>query len=229
MAGEFDLEGVVPWGRIAEEYEAIFRLEDLDDSAAILDCGGGPSSFTAEWTARGRRVVAVDPLYALDGAQIAKRFEETCPAMLDGMHAASHRFRWDRFASPEEVVETRRKALRAFLGDYDAGRRERRYIQGALPKLPFEDATFDLALSSHLLFLYPKDLDFDFHLEATQEMLRVATELRIHPLLDIEGQPSPHREGVAAALSNRGFQVDTPKTRYEFQKGATRYLRASRA
>ena len=45
-------------------------------------------------------------------------------------------------------------ALRAFLADFEAGRRSDRYVDAALPVLPFTDDAFDLALSSHFLFLY---------------------------------------------------------------------------
>ena len=36
----------------------------------------------------------------------------------------------------------------------------RRYVAAALPTLPFGDGWFRLTLSSHLLFVYPDQLDF---------------------------------------------------------------------
>ncbi len=45
-----------------------------------------------------------------------------------------------------------------FLADYRAGRQEGRYVDAALPALPFDDLAFDLALCSHLLFLYTTQL-----------------------------------------------------------------------
>ena len=64
MSNDFDFGGAVPsWGRSAAEYEAFFALSDVPSSARIFDCGGGPSSFAAEWSKNGQYVVAVDPIY----------------------------------------------------------------------------------------------------------------------------------------------------------------------
>ena len=46
----------------------MFSLTPADLSAGVLDCGGGPASFTAELSAARVRAVAVDPLYAYSGA-----------------------------------------------------------------------------------------------------------------------------------------------------------------
>ena len=51
-----------------------------------------------------------------------------------------------------------------------------------MPDLPFDDGAFDLALSSHLLFLYSEQFDLGFHVRALEEMLRVAAEVRVFPL-----------------------------------------------
>ena len=48
----------------------------------------------------------------------------------------------------------RRKAMDRFLFDLDAGLRDSRYLAEELPELSFEENKFDLALSSHFLFLY---------------------------------------------------------------------------
>ena len=53
--------------------------------------------------------------------------------------------------------------METFLGDYVAGAAEGRYIDAELPTLPFPDASFDLALSSHFLFLYSAQLGEEFH------------------------------------------------------------------
>ena len=60
---------------------------------------------------------------------------------------------------------------------------EGRYRNGELPTLPFADRSFDLALSSHFLFLYTEQFDESFHSSSIAEMGRVADEVRIFPLL----------------------------------------------
>ncbi len=86
MSSEFDFGGTVPaWGRGAAEYEAFFALSDVSPSARVLDCGGGPSSFAAEWGKTGRFVVAVDPIYRFSGRDLKAGFETTAARMLAGM------------------------------------------------------------------------------------------------------------------------------------------------
>lgn len=83
---------------------------------------------------------------------------------------------------------------------------------------------FDLALCSHLLFLYSGQLDAGFHLESIVELLRVSSELRIFPLLELGSKPSPHVDAVSANLERRGFAVSRVPVPYEFQRGGNEML-----
>jgi len=53
---------IVPWGRSCNEYCRMFNLAAQDLSGGVLDCGGGPASFTAELSALGHRAVSLDPI-----------------------------------------------------------------------------------------------------------------------------------------------------------------------
>lgn len=227
-AKEFDLGGVVPWGRRLREYEAFFALTDLPSLAPILDAGGGPSSFAAEAVAAGATVVAADPLFGFPEEAIRRRFDETAAAMRAGMRRAAYRFRWDYYGSEEAVHRLRREALELFLADYERGRNAGRYVAHSLPALPFRDGMFRLALSSHLLFLYGDDLDFAFHLASMRELLRVAEEVRVFPLVNLDGRPSSHLPCVMRALSDEGFRAELVRVPFEFQRGATKMLRVVR-
>ena len=119
-------------------------------------------------------------------------------------------------------------AMRRFLADYEAGKSEGRYVDASLPDLPFEDGSFDLALSSHFLFLYSKEFSLDFHVQALEEMLRVAPEARAFPLLQVGGAPSPHVQGTIEVFSQRGIDAGVVEVPYEFQKGGRRMLRLRR-
>lgn len=221
----FDLPGVVPWGRVAAEYEAFFALADVPRDVRVLDCGGGPASFTADWAAEGRDVVAADPLYAGDSDGIRAAFEDSADRMARGLAAERERFVWDFYGSAEALMELRRTALDRFLADRDAA--PARYVAAGLPALPFAADGFDLALSSHLLFLYADALDLGFHVAALTEMLRVAPEARVFPLLDLGGVPSRHVEPAVAALRDIA-RVESVPVRFEFQRGATCMLRLRR-
>ncbi len=221
----FTIDGVVPWGRTMAEYEAMFSLTTSDLQGRILGCGDGPASFNAEMTARGYAVVSADPLYTLAADAIRQRGEEAFRAVMAQVRQNQDDFVWTHVPSLPALGRRRMAALDRFLTDYAQGRATGRYVNAALPHLPFPDQVFDLALSSHFLFLYSQAFDLTFHLRAMQEMLRVAPEVRIFPLLQMGGLPSPHVEEVIAAFKHQGIQVDSVPVNYEFQKGGNRMLR----
>lgn len=225
---EFDLGGVVPWGRRFSEYDAFFGLGDVARLGPVLDVASGPSSFAAEAAANGIDVTAIDPIYGFTGEAISARFEETAAAMEAGMARAAYRFNWSYYGSEKGVHRLRREALRLFLADFEAGKAVGRYVPGSLPALPFADSAFRLALTSHFLFLYGDDFDFAFHLAAMRELLRVAEEVRVFPLVNLDGLPSSHLPGVVRALREDGATVELVDVQFEFQKGATRMLRVKR-
>ncbi len=227
--GSFNLDGIVPWGRRLDEYAAFFGLSAVPRGwPAILDIGAGPASFAAEATRQGARVVALDPLYRFGGDAIRRRYAATRHDMAAGLERAQRRFVWDFYPSPADVLRRRDEALELFLDDYDWGRICGRYLAAALPALPLADSSFGLALVSHLLFLYSHELDADFHVEALAELARVAREVRVFPLLDLEGFRSPHLEAVVAGLAERGLVAEELPVAFEFQKGATSLLRVRR-
>jgi hypothetical protein len=229
MTGAFALPHAVPWGRNAAEYTAFFDLADVPADAALLDCAAGPSSFTAEAHAVGRRVVAADPLYATDAESLWRAVEAAREAMMPAVLQARDRFVWDWHGSPDGLEATRMQAMRAFLDDLTASDANNRYIAAALPRLPFRDGTFAIALCSHFLFLYSGHFDLNFHTAALRELLRVAGEARVFPLLDLDGARSRHVEPAIAALRADGFTADVVPVAYEFQRGGNRMLRAARA
>jgi len=223
MAVHFDQ--IVPWGRSCAEYELMFDLSESELTAGVLDCGGGPSSFTAEVSARGCRAVSVDPIYAFSGSEIRTRFEAVADSMLSQVRATPDDWTWSYHHSPDDLLVTRRRALEGFLADYESGLRESRYLKGELPSLPFAPASFGLAVCSHLLFLYSDLLTEDFHIRAARELCRVAREVRIFPLLTQSREPSPHLSTVRSALETDGYTTEVVGVSYEFQRGGNQMLR----
>jgi ubiquinone/menaquinone biosynthesis C-methylase UbiE len=225
MSSDYDLGGAVPpWGRSAAEYEGFFALSDIPPCTRILDCGAGPASFAAEWSRKGHFVVAADPIYRLPGREIAADFEPTAERILEGTRRARDRFRWDYYGSPEAVVERRRNVLAAFIDDFQASAPAGRYISGRLPDLPFQSRFFDLVLCSHLLFLYSSELGLDMHVASLQEMLRVGREVRVFPLLDMDGQPSLHLNACIRVLE-ASAHVEFIPVPFEFRHGDSKMLR----
>jgi hypothetical protein len=225
MAGEFKLSEAVPWGRNRVEYLAFFDLLDLAPGTTILDCAASPASFNGEMTRLGYKVVSADPLYGAARSEIAARIADSRQAIMAGLRQARDRFLWRDFGTPDDLEATRLSAMKHFLEDYDDGLAEGRYLDAALPDLPFEAGAFDLALSSHFLFTYSVQFGREFHLNALLEMARVAREVRIFPLLDLDGELSAHVTPLRQALEARGFATEIRRVAYEFQKGGDRMLR----
>ncbi len=147
---------------------------------------------------------------------------------MDQVRQHPEEFVWTHIPSIAELGRRRMAAMRQFIADYPRGTAEGRYVEASLPELPFDDGAFDLALSSHLLFLYSEQLDLAFHIRALEEMLRVATEVRAFPLLQLGGTPSPHVESVVDVLRSRNADVTVEPVGYEFQRGGNRMLRLRR-
>jgi hypothetical protein len=221
----FTLEQVVPWGRSFDEYRAMFALTDADLEGHILGCGDGPASFNAIATQRGAKVVSCDPLYRHTVAEIQARIDETSAEVLDQTRRNRHEFVWDTIPSVEDLGRIRMAAMQEFLRDYPPGVQEGRYVEAELPSLPFGDGEFDLALCSHLLFLYSAQLGETYHNAAVLELCRVAREVRIFPLLALGGSKSPFVDGCAAALRAAGFDVSVERVPYEFQRGGNEMMR----
>lgn len=225
----FSYETVVPWGRSFDEYRRMFALSEGDLSLHILGCGDGPASFNAHLSAQGRRVVSCDPLYQFSAQQIRARIEATRQTVMEQTRREQQRFVWEAIPSPDELERLRMGAMNEFLIDYERGKHEGRYLCGEAPCLPFAPRCFDLALSSHFLFLYTNNLSLEFHAQTILDMLRVAQEARIFPLLTYNAEPSPYLGPVCARLEEAGYQVAVEWVPYEFQKGGDKMLRVSRA
>jgi SAM-dependent methyltransferase len=224
----FTLEEIVPWGRSFEEYAAMFSLTDSDLAGRILSCGDGPASFNAQATRQGVSVISCDPIYGFTADDIDARIAATYAQVIDQARQNQAAFVWDNIASVEELGEVRMAAMGAFLADYPTGLAEGRYVNAALPALPFADDAFDLALCSHLLFLYSRQLDAAFHHASLLELGRVAREVRVFPLLELGGARSPHLDGSIEGLRSQGYRLSVERVGYEFQRGACEMLRIQR-
>jgi hypothetical protein len=221
----FTLDRVVPWGRSFDEYRRMFALGETELRLRIVGCADGPASFNAEATRRGVNVISCDPLYRCDTDQIRERIASTCDLMLEETRRNAGEFVWSSIGSVEELGRIRMAAMQAFLDDFASGKVEGRYVDAELPVLPFADASFDLALCSHFLFLYTTQLGETFHRAAMLEMCRVATEVRIFPLLALGSRMSPFVDTCLEHLRGLGFEAAVVKVPYEFQRGGDEMMR----
>lgn len=216
---------IKPWGRSFNEYVRMFNLTSADLKRKIIGCGDGPASFNAELTERGGNVISVDPIYIFSADQIRHRIHEIYNDIIDQTQENQNKFIWQEIGSVEKLGKIRMSAMKKFLNDFSGGVIQKRYIPGELPFLPFNDKEFDLALCSHLLFLYTDNLSLEFHLKSIEELCRVSNEVRIFPLLDVNADRSSYVEPVIDFLKARNRDVKEIKVAYEFQKGGNTMLK----
>ncbi|MFP4611448.1 MAG: class I SAM-dependent methyltransferase [Thiohalophilus sp.] len=224
-----ELSEVVPWGRSFSEYEEMFSLSHDDLTKKMLGCGDGPASFNAELSANGGNVISIDPIYQFSALEVQSRIEEIYHRIMDQVSRNKEDYAWENIRDVKELGEVRMEAMKTFLNDYENAQETGRYLNAALPTLPFENAEFDLALCSHYLFLYSDHVNQEQHVESMKELCRVAKEVRVYPLLSItNNKMSPHIVPVMEALEDEGVNVSLAPVKYEFQKGATEMLVAKR-
>ena len=228
---EIELPTVSFFGRSLAEYSQFFAL----DVAAlrgrdVLDVAAGPSSFVAEACRRHVAAVAVDPLYGGAPGALATQVQHDYGRMFAQMRAKPRLFRLKSFTSIAAAETDRRAAAQRFLADYAVHFAHGRYVGAALPRLPFFDRAFDLVLCAHLLFIYAKRFDYDWHLAACRELVRVsADEVRLHPVCGADGKPYPALPRLRRELREGGIASEVVRVNYEFFVGSGSMLVLKRA
>lgn len=220
----FRLKQVVPWGRTLLEYKKMFALTECELETKIAGFGDGPASFNYEVTKMGGRVTSFDPIYQFTKEEIQSRIQETKELVIQQTKGNVDHYNWETIKDVEELERVRMKAMQCFLKDFEQGKQDRRYRYHELPEaIPVADQCFDLGLSSHFLLLYPQ-LGVAFHIASIKEMLRVCKEVRIFPLLDLDGKKSAMLPTVIDAFEG-DFFIQIQKVDYEFQKNSGEMLR----
>lgn len=212
--------------RSLDEYRAMFALTDADLTRSILDCPGGAASFTAEVNGSGGHVMACDPIYREPVESIIGLSLADMRRAQAYQRAHPDEYVWTFFTDPEHYLESRTRAAHLFARHRAAS--PDHYREAALPTLPFADQSFDLALSSHLLFAYADRFDHDFHMRSIRELLRVAGEVRVFPLVPFGFPENPALPGLIDQLNRSGLAVEERAVDYELQRGADTMLRIVR-
>ncbi|MBP2110577.1 methyltransferase domain-containing protein [Paenibacillus silagei] len=222
---KLDLSRIVFIGRTFEEYKSMFNLTQRElKGRSILDCPAGACSFTAHANKQGADVTATDIAYFHDYEDLHTKGLKDLEHAMTKMESAQTNYVWDYFQSVDELKQHRSRALTDCAEDMK--NHPGRYIASALPSLPFKDKQFDMTLSAHFLFMYSDRLDFDFHRQAIQELLRVTKqEIRIFPLVSLTGERYRQLDELLTFLHQQGCSTEEITAGYEFQKGANSRLK----
>jgi len=223
------LDNILITGRLYEEYIAFFDLYIKElEGKKVLDCPSGASSFVSVASSNGLDAKGTDILYEFDIQDIKKQGEASIDKIYEDISWMDG-FNFDFYKSIENHKKYRQKALSEFCKDYN----KEKYFYNTLPKLEFEDKSFDLVLSSHLLFVYDDRFDYEFHKSSILEMLRVSDEVKIFPLVDFKNSHlreeknfSPYVYKILDDLKE--YDCEIKKVDFEFQPRANYMLKIKR-
>jgi len=211
------------WGRTLDEYTKMFSLSDLSPRTKILSIADGPSTFNLELKRNGVHVVSVDPVYKLPIEKLRACFEESYLFNREFFYTYPEKFNLKNNDEVEGLLSKRRRTFETFIDDYT--QHPSNYQFGKLPLLKFSDKSFDLCLCSNFLFLFEHLFDLEFHLTSTRELLRIATEIRIFPLYNNNGEPSKHLEPVTTFLSENNYKWIIEPNDYHVYKNGNKFLK----
>ncbi len=213
-------------GRTLAEYERFldFKIEGFRGKR-VLDCAAGAASFTAEAMRRNVRAVGVDPLYGRQAGALREIARLDIAEAIDRVKERPELFELNGCDSVENLRKARLLALEEFERDYIAGRASGRYLNGTLPRLPLKNNAFELVLCAHFLFLYADRLDYAFHYSACRELCRVCCgEVRIYPLVDMEGRTYANLERLLTELRYCGINGEVVEVDYAVLRGSDHAL-----
>ncbi len=224
MARARGLGDIIVSSRPYDEYRAMFGLTDGEILAGpVLDCPGGAGSFAAEVRDRGGHAVCADPVYGTPPDVLVEGAKAGFARGLRYLDEHRDSYVWTFFDGVDDLVARRGGALDRFAEDFQGP--DDRYVEAALPDLPFADDAFRLVLSGYLLFAYPDHLDDADHEAGLRELLRVAREeVRLYPLIDTAYVRHPRIDALRRLVEAEGVATEVRRVDYEFQRGATEVL-----
>lgn len=207
------MRDVIMWGQHVDEYQHMFSLNLTDLNGRLLEWGCGATAVNAQLNAQQRSIISCDPLFSFEGNSLIQEVELYFNDAVKEISAGKSHYDFSDYGSFHAFIEKRRQGIDLFFADYERGRDEKRYLPLILESLPFSDFSFDIALSSSYLFSDPEK-SVDFHLQCIRELARVAKEVRIFPLVDKKGQPSPILGPVLLALQQANFAAEIREVNY---------------
>lgn len=208
-----------------DEYRQMFGLVDVDLNGRLLEYNSGVNAVNAELHARQLSMTSCDPWFALDASALEKKVTADVEQAIRDMKHTLQRYDFRTYGTVDALIEKRRNGIATCLADYDKGRTEKRYLPTQKGLLPFDDDSFDLALSADCFFTGAPDQTVDTHLEQIKALAYVAKEVRIYPLVEKNGQPSLLLGPVLLGLQQGNFAVEIREVDYHLQCGSYAMLR----
>ena len=222
------LKKFVLWGHCLHDYMEMFNLtEEMLAENKIIEYGAGVTSFNREMTDRQLKVTSIDPMYRLSLEEIKAKANSIFDTTVLKIKQNKDKYNWKTNQGLKELLEKRRQGMEIFYNDYEQGKSEGRYVvaeEGAA--LDCENYSFDLALITHHLFVNFGERGVEAHISLIKEMIRVAGEVRIFPLLSKNGQVSKLLGPVMLNLQQQDIGLEVRQVASQLQKSGNAMLRA---
>lgn len=216
----------VLWGHHLDDYRRMFALSDVDERSRLLEYGCGITAVNAECHTLHHMITSCDPLFSLPKDELQVLVDTLFNEAVYHVQATAAQYDCRDYGSLDALIDNRRKGVGECLADYQKGQKEKRYLPVDLDAiLPFDNFTFDLALSSYFLFSSMANAGADFHLWHIRELARVAKEVRIFPLISVDGRLAPEIGPVLIGLQQGNYGVEIRDVDYQLQSGAHAMLR----
>lgn len=212
------------WGYQRDEYIEMFDLT-LDKPTSFLEYHCGPSAFNQALTKHSGSVVSCDPLFELTEDVLKNYVEPEFQTASQQLAKHPHLDLSHYGGQLQTLIKTRKKGLELFFEDYEKGKTQARYQTLSQGKLPFEDFSFDIALSAYYLFVESEQENLDFYLTTLKELARVAKEVRLFPLVDAQDKLSPMLGPVLLGLQQEKYGVEVKEVPYRLQTNGNAMLR----
>ncbi|MDF1757737.1 MAG: hypothetical protein P1U74_05525 [Legionellaceae bacterium] len=213
------------WGQHLDEYRDMFDLKDDDLNKRFLEYNSGASAFNFELHNKSLNCVSCDPWFNLDKNSLEEKINTNFDERMSQLESNLNKIDVSRYGSFEKLISYRRLGMESFLADYESGLQSNRYMAISEDHLPFSDFSFDFALVANNFFA---DLDFhtvDHHLGLIKELAKVAKEVRIFPLVDSKGEPSPLLGPILLGLNQDNYGVEVRDVSYHLQPRGNAMLR----
>jgi hypothetical protein len=144
--------------------------------------------------------------------------------VLDQLPGIKELYLWSYFRDIDELRWRRQQAYLRFVDDFKRYGWQR-YVPTEYPRTTFTNGQFALALVSHFLFLYDRQLTYEFHKHTVAELLRITSqEIRIFPLIGLNGRRSPFLERLLHDPMLARCYSKIQSVDYEFMRGGNEML-----
>jgi hypothetical protein len=213
------------WGQHVDEYQDMFGLSDSDLNKKFFEYNSGASAFNFELKNKALSCVSCDPWFDLDKDALEIKINENFNERLEQLEKNLKRLSLERYKTFDNLIKYRREGLELFFADYNAGKKENRYISVKDGKLPFKDFEFDFVLVANSLFSDSSQHSVEFHINIIKELARVAKDVRIFPLVDTKGEPSPLLGPVLLKLYQDNYGVEVLDVSYNLQPKGNAMMR----